>query len=86
MRKCDWNIEEAKIIIDEYRNIYQLSNDELFVLKLMLEFPQKFWRVANKYYNSRRSRVDTIFMLRMKEVIEEIDYSTRFLKQFDFLI
>jgi CotS family spore coat protein len=86
MRKCDWDIKEAKIIIDEYRNISPLSEDEFFVLKLMLEFPQKFWRVANKYYNSRRNRIDAIFVLRLKEVIEEIDHSTRFLKQFDLLI
>jgi CotS family spore coat protein len=83
MRKCNWDIEEAKVIINEYRQIMDITREEFFVLKLMLEFPQKFWRVANKYYNSKRSRIMTNYALRMQEVIEEIEYSSKFLKEFD---
>ncbi|HHW31236.1 MAG TPA: CotS family spore coat protein [Clostridiaceae bacterium] len=86
MRKCNWNIEEARVIINEYRKINEISKEEFFVLKLMLEFPQKFWRVANKYYNSRRNRVETSYILRLQEVIDEIDHSANFLKQFHTLI
>ncbi len=83
MRKCNWDINEAKVIIDEYRSIEDISSDEFFILKIILMFPQKFWRVINKYYNSRRSWSERSYTLKLQEVIEEIEYHKRFINGFD---
>jgi len=48
----------------------------------MLLFPQKFWRVANKYYNSRRSWAQKNFTGMLENVIAEHDDHVRFMKQF----
>ena len=85
MRKCFWDIREAKIILDEYRTIESLSSDDMLILKLMLIFPQKFWRVANKYYNSNRSWSEKSYIQRLYEVIDEAPYHNNFIKQFDTL-
>ena len=42
VRKCNWDIDEAKIITDEYRNIEEPSPEDFYVMKLILQFPQKF--------------------------------------------
>lgn len=85
MRKCNWDINEAKIILNEYKQIENIDMDEMEVLKIILQFPQKFWRVSNKYYNSKRSWSEKSFVVRLQEVIEELEYHERFIKDFNSL-
>ncbi|HOM02661.1 MAG TPA: CotS family spore coat protein [Acetivibrio sp.] len=83
MRKCNWDIDEAMVIIDAYTSIEPISKDEFEILKIMLQFPQKFWRVVNRHYNSRRIRREKSFAARFNEVIEEIEYHKKFLNEFN---
>lgn len=85
MRKCNWNIQKASLLLDAYGEIAPVSKDEIAVMTAMLLFPQKFWRVANKYYNSRRSWAQKNFTGMLEEVIAEYDDHIRFMKQFNKL-
>lgn len=40
MRKCDWEIDKAKMIIDGYCSVEHISNEEFIVMKLILQFPE----------------------------------------------
>lgn len=82
MRKCEWNINEAAIILNEYCKIESLCESELELMKIMLMFPQKFWRVINKYYNSRKGWSEQNYISRLQEVIDEIQYLKVFLDKF----
>lgn len=85
MRKCEWDIDEAVIILDEYSRIESLCQSELDLMKIMLMFPQKFWRVINKYYNSRKSWSEQNYLNRLQEVIDEIPYLKTFIERFSAL-
>lgn len=85
MRKCNWDINKAKLILDEYRKIEPLERDEMKVMKSMMQFPQKFWRVINRYYNSKRCWAQKNFTTMLEEVISEKDAHTNFMEQFDKL-
>ncbi len=85
MRKCNWEVEEAKIILDKYCSIEDISKDEIDILKIILQFPQKFWRVANKYYNSKRSWTEKSYLSKLQEVIDEIEYHKNFIEKFEML-
>ncbi len=82
MRKCNWDAEKVGIILEGYTSRENLDKDELEVLGLMLKFPQKFWRVVNKYYNSRRSWSERSYMAKLQEVIDETGYHGEFMKKF----
>lgn len=86
MRKCNWDINEAMVIIDAYTSIEPISKEEFEILEIMLQFPQKFWRVVNRYYNSRRIKREKNFIARFNEVIEEIEYHKRFLNEFNKIV
>lgn len=86
MRKCNWDINEAKVIVDKYRSIEPISDDELFIMQLILQFPQKLWRVVNKYYNSRRCWSEKSCVAKLEEVIDEIEYHKRFMERFEMLV
>lgn len=85
MRKCNWNLQDAGIILDEYRKTSEISKDEFIVLKAMLEFPQKFWRVANKFYNSKRSWAEKSYLSKLQDVVAEIEPHRRFMERLDEL-
>ena len=82
MRKCSWDVKEAWNIIDNYSKVENITGDDFEVLKIMLKYPQKFWRVANKYYNTRRSWGEKSYLLKLKEVLEEKQEHLNFIKNF----
>ncbi len=82
MRKCDWDISKTELILHSYNSVKPLSSEELAVMKIILQFPQKFWRVVNRYYNSRRSWSERSFVLRLQEVIDEIGPHKAFMDGF----
>ena len=85
MRKCNWDPQKASMIIGSYSELEPISNDEMVVMKAMLLFPQKFWRVANRYYNSRRSWAQKNFTGMLEEVIAEYSDHVNFMKKYDGL-
>lgn len=85
MRKCNWDIQKARLILDTYRKIEPLERDEMKVMKSMLQFPQKFWRVINRYYNSKRCWAQKNFTQMLEEVIGEKESHMQFMEEFDKL-
>lgn len=85
MRKCNWNIDEAAIILNEYSRFESICESEMNLMKIMLMFPQKFWRVINKYYNSRKSWSEQSYLLRIQEVIDEAHCHRIFMEKFSAL-
>jgi spore coat protein I len=83
MRKSGWDISKAGSILNEYGSISPLSRDELEIMRIILGFPQKFWRVVNRYYNSRRSWSEKIFIGRLQEVIDETGPFEAFIRAYD---
>jgi spore coat protein I len=86
MRKCNWDINQAKLMLREYCKNESLCNDDLLVMKYILQFPQKFWRVANRFYNSRRSWAEKSYLNRLEEVGEEVVPHRIFLERYDSII
>lgn len=86
MRKCDWDMDEAVIMLREYQKIEKLTEDDFIIMRLMLQFPQKFWRVVNKFYNSKRSWSEKSYASKLQEVIDELGPHGRFMKRYDELV
>lgn len=55
MEKHDWNLKTGYNILDKYNRIRPMSKEESEILKVMLMYPEKFWKVVNQYYNSNKS-------------------------------
>jgi CotS family spore coat protein len=85
MRKCNWDISKAEMILDAYSVCEPLDSDDMAVLKLILMFPQKFWRVVNRYYNSRRSWSERSYVTKLQEVINEAEPHRSFINKFEYL-
>ena len=84
MKKCGWKVSEALEIMEEYSKIRNLSQSECEIMCITLSYPQKLWRVVNKYYNSRRSWCEKSCLLKLSEFQSESEEVEKFLKDFTF--
>ena len=55
MEKNNWNLKLGKNIINEYSKIKPITVREYEVLKALLSYPEKFWKIINYYYNSNKA-------------------------------
>lgn len=53
--KSEWSIPQAQQMLDAYQGIRRFSDCEWKALGLRLAYPEKFWKIINFYYNSRKS-------------------------------
>jgi spore coat protein I len=77
MRKCGWDKRSIKLILDAYREVEDFEDGEFEIMKLMLVFPQKLWRIVNKYYNSRRGWGEKTYISQLLELIDEMEESAK---------
>lgn len=54
MEKNEWDEQLGIRMIDEYTKSVHITEKEMKLLEVMLIFPEKFWKIANQYYNKRK--------------------------------
>ena len=55
LEKNNWNIALGNELIKAYDSVRKLSDMERAVLKSLLSYPEKFWKIINYYYNSNKA-------------------------------
>ncbi len=82
LKRVDWNIDFAKAIIESYNSVSKLRDDEYKVLFAYLQFPQRYWRLANRYYYNEVNWGQNTFTNKLSSIIEEKDKFLSFLNEF----
>lgn len=80
MRKCEWDEKKGFEILDIYSRVKGLSNNELRVFYAMMLFPDKYWRLSNQHYNTRRHWMPKIYDVKMNELVHHKEVKKEFLK------
>lgn len=66
MEKHNWDIVIGHQVIDLYNKIRPIPEDEYNVFKIMLTYPEKYWKVVNHYYNGNKSWIPDKNMEKLK--------------------
>ncbi|OSA94176.1 UNVERIFIED_ORG: spore coat protein S [Clostridium botulinum] len=82
LKRVDWNIDFAKAIIESYNSVCKLRDDEYKVLYAYLQFPQRYWRLANRYYYNEVNWGQNTFTNKLSSIIDEKDKFLSFLNEF----
>lgn len=82
LKRSNWNVEYAELIIDSYNKISLLREEEYTVLFAFLLFPQRFWRLANRYYYNETNWPLNTFNNKMEELISEQEKYINFIESF----
>ena len=54
-----------------YSQIRHLDKEDYEFIYLMYSFPEKFWKISNRYMNSRKSYISPVLMEKLQKVIED---------------
>lgn len=55
MEKHNWNTGLAVKMLDAYDDLYPISKDRWTLLGIRMSYPEKYWKIANYYYNNHKS-------------------------------
>lgn len=55
LEKNQWKKEVGDLVINTYNEVFKLDNYHIYILKALLTYPVKFWKVVNYYYNSNKA-------------------------------
>lgn len=83
LKRVDWNPEFARAILESYNEVSSLSEGEYKVLFAFLQFPQRYWRLANRYYYNEVNWGQNTFDGKIQSIIDEKDCYLEFLKAFE---
>ncbi|MGL5822831.1 MAG: CotS family spore coat protein [Sarcina sp.] len=82
LKKVDWNIEYAKEILESYSSVSTIEEREYEVILAFLLFPQRYWRLANRYYYNEVTWGANTFSKKIQNIINEKDNYITFIEAF----
>lgn len=82
LKRCNWNFEFGKAILDAYNSEIPLKEEEYKVIYAYLQFPQRYWRLANRYYYNEVNWGQNTFTKKLESIISEKEQYLKFLEDF----
>lgn len=86
MEKNNWNISYGCKIIEQYKEIKPMDKDELTLLYVLLLYPEKFWKITNFYYNSKKSWVPQRNIQKLYHLQDQYEAKEGFLNCLDAML
>jgi spore coat protein I len=83
MKKYRWQYPVAKLIIDSYQEVSPLTSSELTVMKAVFFFPQKFWRLAIRYFDQHAAYGPERLLRKFQKFVRNKDHLVQFQQQFE---
>ncbi|MFA9397259.1 MAG: CotS family spore coat protein [Clostridiaceae bacterium] len=83
VKNFGFDIEKAKLIINEYNSICKISQDELEVLYGMLYFPYDFYSISKDYFLRNKNWSNEMFINRLNRKVGYYEDRGKFLEEFN---
>ena len=61
-----------------YEKEKPLKEEDVHTLKILFSFPEKFWKISNQYYNSKKCWMPPKNLEKLKKAIEQNEYRRKF--------
>ncbi len=78
MEKTDWDTGVFREMLACYRKEREIPAGEVQTLQSMLLFPEKFYRVCNRYYNARKAWIPARNAKKLLDVLEQQEKKNEF--------
>lgn len=69
------------IVLTAYNSEYPLLKEEYPILAAFLQFPQRCWRMCDRYYNNKRDWGEKKFRSRLKRAVRRYRYKRSLVKE-----
>ena len=81
LEKSNWSVPLGKELLAAYQQIRPISAFDSIDLYYRLAYPEKFWKIANFYFNSRKAWIPEKNMEKLNKVLEQEAVRQTFLEQ-----
>lgn len=79
LEKNDWDMKLGYKLISEYDSVNSITDADLKLLTALFSYPEKFWKLINAYFNSRKIWIPEKNYEKLKKVIEQNQKRREFL-------
>jgi len=80
LEKHNWNQELGLAMLNEYQRILPLGADEKHVLYAMFEYPEKYWKQINFYFNGNKAWIPMRNIDKVEHAAGQADAREEFLQ------
>lgn len=81
MEKNDWSVAFGKRLLDEYGRYCPIGEEQWKMLVLLLIYPEKYWKITNHYYNTKKCWIAGRSMDKLEAVCRQESKKARFLRE-----
>ena len=71
LEKNNWDVDLGKELLRTYNEERTLQKEDLLQLKYRFYYPEKFWKIANFYYNSPKSWISCKNGEKLEKLLEQ---------------
>lgn len=82
LEKNEWAPSVGELMLETYEQINPLTEEERQNLYFRFAYPEKFWKMANHYYNSNKAWIPEKNIEKLKKLVEQNSAKHSFLKQY----
>lgn len=82
LEKNKYNFRILQLIIEEYNSQIPLTDKDLEYIYILLEFPEKFYKISNQYMNASKSWIPPKLVEKLDKVIADESKKTNTIFQF----
>lgn len=81
IKKKEHQSDLLDIILTTYSSEYPLEPREYILLAAFIQFPQRFWRMADRYYNGKRNWSEKRFYRQLKRSVKRQRHQKKLVKE-----
>jgi CotS family spore coat protein len=81
LEKSSWSIPLGRSLLETYEEIRPLSGESRADLYFRLSYPEKFWKIANFYYNSGKAWIPGRNQEKLEKVVSQEKDKRKFLEE-----
>ncbi|MDF2519505.1 MAG: cotS1 [Clostridia bacterium] len=86
LKRFSFDIDMALRILNIYDSVLTINKEDLLLMLAIFEFPQRFWRIAERYYERKTDWSDDDFEDKYEDVFMFREYIKDFTSEFRKLI
>lgn len=80
MEKNNWSMELGQYVLQSYQKQKRMSEEEKYQLYYRLSYPEKFWKIANFYFNSPKTWIPPKNMEKLEKILKQEEQKFVFLE------
>lgn len=82
LKRYNYDIDMALEIIEDYCSIAPLCREDFVLMLSLFEFPQKFWRISERYYREKTDWDEGIFIDKYNDIVMTKEFVPDFIEGF----